>query len=213
MKTAEYLFNRQQFLQQLRRGEDAQLLFRRTIADIRLSLKNSILGETSITSIIKYYSHAIDDLLIAAWRYHNLDSEQTICLLAIGGYGRAELQPYSDIDVLIFIPENLSTTNKQRIEKYIRFLWDMGLQVGHSIRTLNETIIAAKQDITIISNLMETRLLSGDREVYPLLQEAMQPDKIWPSNKFFQAKWREQKLRYKRYGDSDYTRAVYVIYK
>lgn len=203
MNKAE-LFDNKSFSQQLAQTDNAQQLFKQSIKDIRSKLQLLFRQEIPITSLIKSYSYAIDRLLIHAWQFYDLQQHKKMCLLAIGGYGRAELLPYSDIDLLILTPDELSPSIRTSIEKYIRFLWDIGLEVGHSIRTLNETIAEAVKDITVISNLMEIRLLNGPRQRYKQVREAVQPNQIWPSNKFFQAKWREQLQRYKKYGDSAY---------
>jgi [protein-PII] uridylyltransferase len=89
-------------------------------------------------------------------------------LIAVGGYGRGELYPYSDIDLLLLIPDN-SESNlalNQDIEHLISLMWDIGLNVGHSVRTLDECISEAQKDVTVQTNLLESRLLAGDQMQY-----------------------------------------------
>lgn len=151
----------------------------------------------------------IDALLIEIWQ--TLSIHQSICLVAVGGYGRGELYPHSDIDLLILTTtetNNASTLELansigQDIEAFIGILWDIGLNVGHSVRTLLESLEQAKRDITIETNLLESRLLIGAQAHYQQLANkvAAQLDLA----QFFKAKIQEQDQRYAKYNDSAYS--------
>ena len=111
-------------------------------------------------------AHLADEILQRAWRLHFSDAGQA-SLVAVGGYGRGELHPGSDIDLLILLDsEHHFEAFKSNLEQFLTLLWDIGLQVGHSVRTIDDCVREASQDITVITNLIEARLLAGSRPSY-----------------------------------------------
>jgi [protein-PII] uridylyltransferase len=143
----------------------------------------------------------IDELLTQAWQQHLEDSG--LCLVAVGGYGRGELHPASDVDILILGDSKISKDTKKAIESYLVFLWDIGLEIGHSVRTIKECRTESKADITIATNLMEARVITGDEKLFTAMQEATGPKNIWSPRKFFEAKWQEQQERHNKYDGSE----------
>ena len=134
-------------------------------------LKNGISGlieqfkkGTSISQLLKARSAFVDNILKASWNQFQIDTK--CCLVAIGGYGRQELQPFSDVDILILIEKTSATEN---LESWIAFLWDIGLEVGHSVRTLNDCHELSQDDISIATSLMESRHLTGNAALYKSL--------------------------------------------
>ncbi|MDH5232015.1 MAG: [protein-PII] uridylyltransferase, partial [Gammaproteobacteria bacterium] len=125
-------------------------------------------------------------------------------LIAVGGYGRGELHPHSDVDILILIHDDSHETIANPLEAFITLLWDIGLEIGHSARTIDDCQSEARQDITVTTNLMETRLLQGEPSFFDAMRDAVGPDNIWPSGDFFKAKWQEQKRRHLKYHDTAY---------
>jgi len=173
------------------------------------SLKNAttILDERfragrTANELIHSRATVIDYLLIHAWKFY-IDDSSHCCLVAVGGYGRSELHPYSDIDIMIIV-RNLNKVPKNAIEKFITFLWDMHLNVGHSVRTPSECASEAKKDITIATNMQESRLLTGEIALFEKQKVLCSPTKIWNSKDFFNAKWQEQKARHSKYNDTAY---------
>ncbi|MCW8931700.1 MAG: [protein-PII] uridylyltransferase [Gammaproteobacteria bacterium] len=168
----------------------------------------------NIVHLIRERSHAIDIVLTLAWSYYNLGNNAA--LLAVGGYGRGELHPFSDIDLLLLhdsehpldIPlEEQTESNKEFVENlqlFITLLWDIGLEIGHSVRTVDECINEAENDITIISNLMESRLITGDQTLYEQLSCQLNPDNIWPTKDFTAAKIQEKNQRYLKFNETAY---------
>jgi len=157
----------------------------------------------AVAQLIRQLSAFIDQLLLRVWQ-QQFQTDTALSLIAIGGYGRSELHLYSDIDILILIPSDASAITLTKIEKFIRYLWDTGLEVGHSTRTLNECVDIAKNDITVISNLIDSRLLQGNKQQYRKLVTAIQTTQMWPSDQFFQAKYQEQQQRYQKYAEASY---------
>lgn len=145
----------------------------------------------------------IDALLHRLW--HHFDWPQQAALVAVGGYGRAELLPHSDIDLLLlFRDEPDIEAHVSSVEQFITLLWDLNLDIGHSVRTLSACISEAREDLTIVTNLMESRLLEGNQSLIDDMQAATATDKIWPSASFYKAKLNEQVHRHEKYGDTAY---------
>jgi [protein-PII] uridylyltransferase len=147
-------------------------------------------------------STLIDEILNRAWNHYFAESTDT-ALVAVGGYGRGELHPMSDIDLLILFKSEESIDGyKDNLEQLLTLLWDIGLQVGHSVRTIDDCVREAEQDITVITNLIESRLLAGSEPLFESMLEATGPDRMWSSHEFFEAKWQEQIQRHNKQGNS-----------
>ena len=139
-------------------------LFKNALKRGRAALAESYAAGAAAEDILQAHSWLVDRLLQRAWDdLPNLDADKgAMELIAVGGYGRAELHPYSDIDLLFLLNGQATGEQGAFIGTFIRFLWDMGLEVGHSTRTLKECAQQGASDITIVTNLMEARLLIGD---------------------------------------------------
>lgn len=156
------------------------------------------------TSLVKNRAQLIDQLLTCLWQHSGLPA-QNLALIAVGGYGRAELHPHSDIDLLLLcLNEESLTAHSEALQSFITLLWDLKLNVGHSVRTLDECSLSAADDLTIITNLMESRTLTGDHSLHQQLLSSIAPDRIWPANEFFNAKWEELRNRHRKHNDSEY---------
>jgi [protein-PII] uridylyltransferase len=156
-----------------------------------------------VTELVTGRAAAIDRLLIEAWQRFGIGPEGST-LVAVGGYGRGELHPGSDIDLLLLLRAEPSPACEQRLIEFITFLWDIGLHVGHSVRTLDECVAEAVADITVMTNLLESRPLAGEGPLYDELVERTSPSHTWSSPDFFQAKLDEQESRHRKYGDTAY---------
>lgn len=157
-----------------------------------------------VNALVKARAHFIDQVLLQLWSKFDLHKVKDLNLIAVGGYGRGELHPCSDIDLLILTNEHLSSAQQDAIAQFIATLWDLRLEVGHSVRTLDETITLGKDDITIATNLLEMRLLSGNKLLYEQLQLDINQDSFWTSQAFFQAKRNEQQQRHAQYHGTSY---------
>jgi len=156
------------------------------------------------TELVHLHAALTDKLLVHAWKlFFNDNTHKHLALIAVGGYGRGELHPASDIDLLLLLKKPTKEIN-EAISQFITFLWDIGLEVGHSVRTVKECATEAKNDITVATNIQESRLLIGSGKLFEKQKLKCSPKKIWPSNKFFQAKREEQKKRHERFHDSAY---------
>lgn len=148
--------------------------------------------------LLEDHSNLIDEELTQIW--DRLFGNSKSVLLAVGGYGRGLLFPASDVDLLILVPDQLTDDEKSSIETFVGLLWDIGLDVGHSVRTLSECQKEAKEDVTIQTTLMETRLLAGPTEHYIRFTQEM--TSALNASEFCDAKLGERRHRHSRYNDS-----------
>tara|TARA_R110000751_G_scaffold3930_6_gene18617 strand:- start:61450 stop:63990 length:2541 start_codon:yes stop_codon:yes gene_type:complete len=165
---------------------------------------DSELGTGEVTGLVLGRATLVDALLRHIWQLMGLHNEQHLALVAVGGYGRGQLQPYSDIDLLLLSKKSLSAQQQERISQFITLLWDIGLDVGQSVRTIKETFQLAKQDVSIATNLVEARLLNGCQTTFENLQEKLNGRGYWTSKDFFVAKDQEQKARHAKFKDTSY---------
>ena len=177
--------------------------FRDTIKASKTQLAERFAAGEDVEELVHARSHFIDQILTRVWG-HFFDEGEAAALVAVGGYGRGELHPASDVDVLILVEETPRDDTAGRLEQLVTFLWDIGLEIGHSVRTLKQCVDAAKSDVSIVTNLMESRFLAGREPLFHAMREATGPDRIWPSDAFFSAKCEEQKARHARFGDTAY---------
>lgn len=175
--------------------------WRSTLKVQQNALETSFLQHKNTAQLLKNQSKLIDNLLKQIWLQANIHAD--VCLIAVGGYGREELFPYSDIDLLILLPHQHDYVLNEQIESMIGQLWDIGLSVGHSVRTLEECSNEAAQDVTVQTNLLEARLLAGSKVDYQLFTETI--DALMQPAKFFAAKFKEQDNRHAKYNDTAYS--------
>jgi [protein-PII] uridylyltransferase len=152
--------------------------------------------------LIRLRARFIDTLLGALWEDQDWDGAD-LALVAVGGYGRGELHPHSDIDILILLGEQEQDC-KPTLERFLTLLWDIGLVIGHSVRTVTECVRKAREDITILTNLMEARTLRGPEALMQRVRELTGPQRMWPSPDFFRAKLEEQRERHTKFADTEY---------
>ncbi|UTW46069.1 [protein-PII] uridylyltransferase [bacterium SCSIO 12696] len=155
-----------------------------------------------IRALVNERAQFFDQLLTLIWQQIGFDEQ--FSLIAIGGYGRGELHPHSDIDLLILHNNDSDSIYKDAIETFLQLLWDLRLNVGHSVRTLSQCVEEARKDIAVATSLMEVRTIVGDDRDRQTLLEAIAPDKIWSAADFFIAKQNEQSARHQRHGINEY---------
>ena len=177
--------------------------YKTLIKQCREQLHSDYLNNLSAAKIVKNYTTFIDLLICHIWENSNLE-KKSVSLLAVGGYGRGELHPYSDIDLLIGSFNPSSTSQLEKIGQFVRFLWDIGLEVGHSVRTIKESVQLAKKDITVLTNLMESRVLIDEQDFAGELLEKLNSKKFWSAPKYTAAKISEQLERHLAFDDTEH---------
>jgi [protein-PII] uridylyltransferase len=165
---------------------------------------NSEFSGGDVTGLVTGRATFIDSLLRHLWRLVELNQQKHLSLVAVGGYGRGQLQPYSDIDLLILSSKTYSKSQQESISRFITLLWDIGLDLGQSVRTIKETFNNAKQDVTIATNLVEARLLAGSQDTFDELHNKLQSRSYWSSKDFFLAKLEEQTHRHSKFKGTSY---------
>jgi len=143
----------------------------------------------------------VDEALTQAWEA--LGMSGNAALVAVGGYGRGELFPHSDVDVLILLDKSPDAEKKEKLESLVQLFWDIGLEIGHSIRTIDECLDESAADITVQTSLLEARLVTGSRALFKQLQERYQA--ALDPLAFFQAKTLEMRQRHVKYEDTPYS--------
>lgn len=176
--------------------------FRQTIQKTQEELTRLFFDGVFVNELMEQRTNVVDDVLKKIWELQPFDDKQSICLIAVAGYGRKELHLYSDIDLLILLSKKANKNNEKCIENFISFAWDIGLEIGHSVRTFDECIDLAKEDIGIFTNLLETRLLIGSDDLFKQLTKIVESKKPWSNNAFFNAKREEQINRHQQYGNT-----------
>ncbi len=157
-----------------------------------------------VADLLNARADFVDQVLTKLWCQHQLDEYQ-ISLIAVGGYGRGELHPHSDVDLLLLTQDKIDKALEEKISAFITQLWDVKLDIGHSVRSVKECLKQAINDVTVATNLMEMRLICGNDSLTQQLQPLLNEDVFWTSKKFFIAKRKEQEQRHQQYHGAAYT--------
>lgn len=174
-------------------------LFRNALRDDRKALERVFLQFGKAPRLLLAHSRLIDRYLRQVWQW--LEMPDDLTLIAVGGYGRGELYPKSDIDLLILLPREPDALLEAKLQQLISLLWDIGMEVGHSIRTI-EQCVNESSDITVQTNLLEARCLIGNSALFQALNVAVRAN-LDPCA-FFNAKLAEQQHRHTRFVESDF---------
>lgn len=151
--------------------------------------------------LIALRARAVDQLLRNAW-VQCIANDSGLSLFAVGGYGRGELFPRSDIDVLVLGEPAAQSAHAEAIARLFAMLWDAGLAVSHAVRSLAQCAEAAAADQSVMTALIEARAVVADSAARKALAAAIAPERMWPAREFFLAKRAELQARHKRFGDT-----------
>lgn len=206
----ELLFDIQALQAELAQVQSPVIALKNAVKSIYETQVQQFNDQHNIVHLIHERAQAIDVILCLAWDFYHLGNNAA--LVAVGGYGRGELHPYSDVDLLLLHDEkhDLESDNEankefvDNLHMFIALLWDIGLEIGHSVRTVEECINEAATDITIISNLMESRLITGEQTLFDQLSSQLSPENVWPTKAFTAAKIQEKQRRYLKFNETAY---------
>ena len=174
---------------------------RETLAEAVDALAERYWNNEPVEDLVSGLTKTFDTLIIDLWRQHFNDTSGC-ALFAVGGYGRAELHPGSDIDILVLAEK--PQRHRETIEAFLRDLFDLNVEVGHSVRDIKTCVKECQSDITVATALFERRFLTGDASLIAPLDKALQHRKIWPIEDFFIAKRDEQVARHRHFDNVDY---------
>ena len=177
-------------------------VFKDAIAGINTHFDRRFEESEDIRFLVNERATFIDLILHYAWHLYSWGND--ISLIAVGGYGRGELHPQSDIDILILLDNKTQDDYQDNIQSFITLLWDIGLDIGSSVRTLNECVRIAKDDVTVATNLVEIRRVAGNDKLRDQLLVLTGPEHMWSAHDFFCAKQEEQTLRHKKFNFTEY---------
>ena len=178
--------------------------YRAAVRECQEDLKARFHAEEPVETLVHARARFVDSLLGIVWRMQLGANLANWALVAVGGYGRGELHPCSDIDILILVPCELDDSSRSELERLITFLWDVGLEVGHSVRTVSECAQESAADVGVMTTLIEARLLTGNAALFESMRSALGPAQVWPVREFFDAKVREQAERHLKANDTAY---------
>ncbi|UVE16690.1 [protein-PII] uridylyltransferase [Pseudomonas sp. LS44] len=198
------LFDRGQFQAELALKSSPIAAFKKAIRGAHEVLDARFHHGRDIRRLVEDRAWFTDQILREAWARLDWCEDADIALLAVGGYGRGELHPYSDIDLLILLDSADHETFREPIERFLTLLWDIGLEVGQSVRSVNECVQEARADLTVITNLMESRTIAGPEHLRQRMIEVTSTEQMWPSKHFYLAKRKEQRTRHAKYNDTEY---------
>ena len=178
--------------------------YRRALAAADANLETRFRAGDSVGPLVRARAEVVDRVLTTMWTQYGLDRDGAFALVAVGGYGRGELHPHSDVDILVLSAPELRAGDEEALSAFLTGLWDVGLDIGHSVRTVEQCRDEATKDITVATTMMEARLLAGPPGLYEGMKASVGPGKVWPSPEFFAAKRAEQIERHHRYDDTAY---------
>ncbi len=176
--------------------------FRHRLKQEHDALEERFAAGEEITALVGGRSLLVDSLLRVAWQRFELDGASDLALCAIGGYGRGELHPFSDIDISIVGRREPRKGDAERIKNFLAFLWGIGLSVGSCVRTPSQCAEEAGRDITVATSLMEGRLVCGAAGVFETMRRRSGSRRIRSDKKFHEELGARQSLRHRHFHDT-----------
>lgn len=189
-----------------RSGVDAtaRLALRQFLADGDRDLGGAFGDGAAAADLVAARAALIDRVAVHVWQAW-VGDRAGVALLAAGGYGRRELFPHSDVDLLILTDGPIGDARQQRaLEMFLSTLWDIGLKPGHAVRDLANCRALARSEETVYSNLLDARMLSGDAVLGSALIGALPDAALWTPAAFLEAKRADRAARRRRFGDTAY---------
>ena len=178
--------------------------FRDVLGGAHRSLADRFRANESVETLVRFRARVIDQVVLAAWDHFAADLRDRCVLVAVGGYGRGELHPHSDVDLMVVPDRTGDAAVDDAIGRFFMFLWDIGLEVGHSVRTPADCEVESRNDVTVMTTMMESRLLTGPAGLFNAFERHIGKDRVWDSAAYFHAKCAEQEARHHAFHDTGY---------
>lgn len=196
------LFDATTFERELTANVNAVTAFRNLLKQSDTRLKELFRQGIPAYELVLARARLMDEVLQRLWVQFFETGIQDLALVAVGGYGRGELHPGSDVDIMILLDDQALETHRSGLENFLTFLWDIGLEVGHSVRTVEDCAREGAAEITVATSLMEARLLTGSMALFERMRAVTGPDRIWPDEAFFESKRQERCQRCRKYNET-----------
>ena len=178
--------------------------FRDVLGGAHRSLADRFRANEPVETLVRFRARVIDQVILTAWDHFAADLRDRCVLAAVGGYGRGELHPHSDVDLMV-VPDRIGdAATDEAISRFFTFLWDIGLEVGHSVRTPADCEAESRNDVTVMTTMMESRMLAGPDGLFNTFERHVGQDRVWDSAAFFHAKRAEQEARHRAFDDTGY---------
>jgi [protein-PII] uridylyltransferase len=197
--------------QELSNSKRAIPVLKKALALCRQNLEERFRSGDDIELLLQGRANFVDMVLSLAWARFDWNENKgkwwktRISLVAVGGYGRGELHPHSDIDLLILLERNTYQKHASNIQSFLTLLWDIGLEVGHSVRSITECKAQARLDVTVVTAMIEGRTIVGDAELFDRVSDLIGPNKMWSNQAFYEAKISEQQKRHRKFEHIEYS--------
>lgn len=196
---------------ELAKSKRAIPVLKQALEMCRENLEARFHADEDVEALIEGRAKFVDMILQLAWQRFEWDENNgrwwttRISLVAVGGYGRGELHPHSDIDLLILLERNSYRKHASNIQSFLTLLWDIGLEVGHSVRSIKECKAQARLDVTVVTSMIEGRTIIGDEALFEKVTALIAPDKMWSPREFYEAKIKEQQARHRKFEHIEYS--------
>jgi len=200
----ETLFSAPDFAAALAESSSPIPVFKAVLQNAQQAMDERFRDGEDIRKLIYGRAWLIDQLLLQAWNLFDWPDQKHFALIAVGGYGRGELHPKSDVDILIMLDQIEDSEVQDSISGFLTLLWDINLDVGSSVRSIDECYEEAKNDITIATNLIESRPLIGNEDLHIQMYLRVTSEGAWSDKEFFLAKVAEQRGRHDKTNDTEY---------
>ncbi len=196
----------EQLPQRLAAANQSSDAYRGALIEAQAELARRFHADEPVESLVRARAELIDVVLGEAWQALAMNAGQPTegawSLVAVGGYGRGELHSCSDVGLLLLVPAALEPADRARVERFVTFLWDISLEVGHSVRTPAECAEESTANVGVMTTLIESRMLAGDQQLFETMRTMVGPNRLWPAHEFFEAKVAEQDERHLRANDT-----------
>jgi len=200
----ESLFDAESFRNKLAEGGPVVSVFKDQIKQSQQQLNDRFRAGEDIRKLVYGRAWLVDQLLISAWNLYEWPEPDKISLIAVGGYGRGELHPSSDVDILLLFKDTDPEQCHDSISGFLTLLWDISLDIGSSVRSIDECFEEARNDITIATNLVESRTITGNPKLQQEVYDKVTSEGAWSDKEFYLAKVKEQKQRHEKTNNTEY---------